>query len=74
MGADDYTVPVATAILIVNHSSNGMVLKFSPTSPTRTHAHQLVNTRQSKRSMIVSTNTCMHVCRECSVGNLFYAK
>jgi hypothetical protein len=30
------------------HSRDDMVLKFSPTSPTRTLVHQLLNTRQSK--------------------------
>jgi hypothetical protein len=38
-GADDFTAPVAIVILIANHNSDGTVLKFSPTSPTRTHAH-----------------------------------
>jgi hypothetical protein len=49
-GADDFTEPVATVILIATkgHNNDDMVLKFSPTSHTRTHARQLLNTRQSK--------------------------
>jgi hypothetical protein len=41
-------VPVATVIFVANHSSDYTVLKFSPTLPTRTHPHQLLNTRQYK--------------------------
>jgi hypothetical protein len=50
VGADDFTEPIATVIFIATkgHSRNGMILKFSPTSPTRTYAHQLLNTRRSK--------------------------
>jgi hypothetical protein len=44
-GADDFTALVATVIFIAIHSSDGTILKFSPTSSTRTHAHQLLNTR-----------------------------
>jgi hypothetical protein len=49
-GADAFTEHVATVIFIATkgHSSDDTVLKFSPTLPTRTHAHQLLNTRQSK--------------------------
>jgi hypothetical protein len=47
---NDFTEPIATMIFIAikGHNSDGTVLKFSLTSPTRTHAHQLLNTRQSK--------------------------
>jgi hypothetical protein len=50
MGMDDFTKLVATVIFIATkgHNNNNTVLKFSPTSPTRTHAHQLLNIRQSK--------------------------
>jgi hypothetical protein len=49
-GIDDFTAPVATMIFIATkgHSSDDMVFKFSPTSPTRTHAHQLLNIRHSE--------------------------
>jgi hypothetical protein len=45
-----FTKPVAIVIFIATkgHSSDGTILKFSPTSPTRTHAHRLLNTWQSK--------------------------
>jgi hypothetical protein len=47
---DDFTEPIATVIFIATkgHSSNDIVLKFSPASPTKNHAHQLLNTRQTK--------------------------
>jgi hypothetical protein len=49
-GADDFTKSVATVVFIATkgHSSDDTALKFSPTSPTRTHARQLLNTWQSK--------------------------
>jgi hypothetical protein len=45
MGADDFTAPVATVIFIATkgHNSDDTVLKFSPTLPIRTYAHQLLN-------------------------------
>jgi hypothetical protein len=43
-GADDFTMPIS----IVNPAAMAQILKFSPTSPTRTHAHHLLNTRQSR--------------------------
>jgi hypothetical protein len=48
MSADDFTVPVDTVIFIASHNSDDTILKFSPTSPTRTHAHQLLNIRHTE--------------------------
>jgi hypothetical protein len=47
MGADDFIESIATVIFIATkgHNSDNMILKFSPTSPTRTHAQQLLNIR-----------------------------
>jgi hypothetical protein len=47
---DDFTELVATVIFTATkcHNSDDTVLKFSPTSPTRTHAHQVLDTWQSK--------------------------
>jgi hypothetical protein len=47
---DDFTAHVATMIFNATkgHNSDGTVLKFSPISPSRTHAHQILNTRESK--------------------------
>jgi hypothetical protein len=44
-GMNDFTEPVATVIFIATkgHSSDDTILKFSPTLPNRTHAHQLLN-------------------------------
>jgi hypothetical protein len=44
-----------------------MVYKFSPTSPIRTHAHQLLNTRQSKgfedfKELVLHAILHDHVC------------
>jgi hypothetical protein len=48
-GADDFTEPIATVIFIATKGNNSddIILMFSPTSPTRTLAHKLLNTRQS---------------------------
>jgi hypothetical protein len=47
-----WLAPPSPLLLIFNatkgHSMDIMVLKFGPTSLTRTHAHQLLNTRQTK--------------------------
>jgi hypothetical protein len=74
MGVDDFTAPVATMIFIAakGHSSDDTVLMFSPTSTTRTHAHQLLNTRQL-RALMISNSQCntwcfLHRAHEVAVG------
>jgi hypothetical protein len=48
MVTDDFTMPVDTVIFTANHTSDDTLLKFSLTLPTRTHAHNLLNTQLSK--------------------------
>jgi hypothetical protein len=73
--SDEHLVISPGTVATKGHNNNGTVLKFSPTSPIRTHAHQLLNIRQSegfkdrKQLVLDATPPGLHVaCVQTSTG------
>jgi hypothetical protein len=46
--SDEHSVISPGIVATKGHNNDDTVLKFSPTSPNRTHTHQLLNIRQSE--------------------------